>query len=1108
MEQFVKYVMKATVKCICDRQMVLSLSRFLLTLVLCLQGLLAYSQTGFNPPKNLTPDYSALKQSTTELLDKLKSSNYGNDFNTLKGTLSTLSSELSKENVSQMSVQALTESAKSEFEKLKSNSDLSNKVEELKGPFEKFKESGTTAFDRAKSLIDNGVAVSMPVTVPYLDNGPFAIRISFDSLRFVRGNDFDEVEDDNTLVNVDATFNFPFATSSDGSHVVRFHGDGIRLEGGNRASRIYLASDHRIDLMKNKVAIEILSAFPKGGKALGNCATGDSTWLDFDCNGVQDMSLCGRFLFSQSFITAATKGHETDTVMAYFSFMYSSGMIAKICFSDSFRVKGCGDFVFKVEDAIVDLSDERNGNGFSMPDGYWDESGLPVEAWSGFFLSKLAVRFPSNLDFNKKKDKQATLEVKNVLIDDYGFTGNFLLRDFIDTRGDDKNSGLALAVDTIGVSFWQGEFSDGLISGRADVPFLKKEEGKAAPGKDDGSDDGDGNNGDEIEGYPLGFRGHIGYNAAQDKYLYSINASLKADQHFKVPFTNKASIDITKDSYLEVGNENSEQKFGATLCLNGALNIESTLNLKGVRFEGLRLSSLSPHVAVKAFSLVGKAGFSVGGFGIELKKIGLKTPHVSVGGGTLSTAENEKDKADLSLEAQISLMAGEGGIGAGVGLDVHAEHENRWKVKGLTINKIMLDLDFSAFHLKGEIERFKNDNQYGDGFSGSMLLSLKEFGFGVQGEAKFGKVRQQDGKLLKYWFTNATADLSGAKILLFPPGVFLKSFSGGAYHHMSRESYATKETKVVQLASKDQYKPNKDIQFGFLAGVGAYFMDDKLCSANVEFEMNFNTNWGVNYVRLAGIASILAPLKVSDIKADGMIAGWLLAEYDRPNKTFHAEIEANINAFSGLLEGKANLQIHSDPKEWYFWMGTRSNPNYLKFASLVKAESYFMLGVIETPMPPMREKLAAKLNAAPSNAIGKEDQIQKGQGFAFGIALEAGGQLSLPLDILFAHFYFLAGTDIMVVNQNCGNLNWRASGQAYLCADGGVGATLYYPWWCKWHPCIKSKEFNILSGTVTTILTGEIPSPVKVSGELHVKCKLFFIPMPKINIKATIGKGC
>ena len=1062
----------------------------------------AQTDSGGSTPQNLSNDYSALKQSTSELIEKLKSTNYGHDFNALKSTLINLSTELSKAEPSKASVKQLTQSAKAEFENLKNNASLSNDVAGLSASFEDFSAKGAAALEHVAGLMENGLAVAMPVTVPYLDNGPFSIRIMFDSLRFVRKKVNDQERDDKTLVDVDAKFNFPFATSSDGSHIVHFKGKDVPLQGSSPV-RIYLLSTHKLDLMKNRVAVEILPALPKGGQSMAGCTSGDSTWLEFDCNGVRDMSLCGRFLFSTSFITPANPARSGDTITANFSFMYSSGMIAKVCFSDSFKVKGCGDFVFTVKDAIVDLSADQNGYGFSLPAGYWDEeASLPEEAWMGFFLSEMSVTFPKNLTLNNDPSAKSSLAVKNVLIDDYGFTGSFFLNEFVKTNS--NNAGLDLSLDTISVSFWQGDFSDGLIAGRANVPFLDENKSSNAKG------DGNKNSGAEMSGYNLGFRGRIGYNAAQDKFLYSISASLQADQQFKVPFTNMATITVSKDSYLEVGNANDDKSFEAALSLNGSLDINSTLSLKGVRFEGLRFSTMKPHVTVKSFSLVGTAGFTVGGFGIELKKLGLKTPNWSMDGGTATMAENEKDKADLELEAQISLMAGEGGIAAGVGLAVHAEHEKHWKVKGLTINKIMLDLDFSAFHFMGEIERFDEDDVYGDGFRGALMLTLKEFGFGVQGEALFGK-KVTDGKTTKYWFTKATADLSGAKIMLFPPGVFLKSFSGGVYYHMSRPVFSSSENKEVKLASSGEYKPDDEVGFGFMAGVGAYFMDPALCSANVEFEMNFNTHWGVNYVRLAGIASILKEMDINATKADGMIAGWLIAEYDRPNKTFHAEIGAEINAFS-ILKGSANMTIHSDPDDWYFWMGTRSNPNALEFAGLLTAKSYFMLGVIETPMPPMREQLAAQLGYSGVDAGSEtvQNSITTGHGFAFGIALEADGKLSIPLDIIYAHFKLLAGTDVLVTkpSQPCGSLDWRAYGQAYLSANGAVGASVYLPGWCKWHPCMKKKKFDILSGSVTTLIYGEAPSPIYVHGELHVKCKLFFIKLPKVDIGVSAGRKC
>lgn len=244
---------------------------------------------------------------------------------------------------------------------------LAEEEKDIEDVVEKVLEEGEKMLDETNSLMKNTFVNSMPVTIPYMDNSPFTIRLTFDSLRFIRGENLNSVDDDHSLVNVDATFKFPFAVSADNSHIVRFHGDGIRLEGGNSTSRISLVSNHQFELMKDRVTVEVLSKFPKGSKNLGDCASGDSTWLEFDCNGVRDMSLCGRFLFSKTFLEPATK-NDNDTIMAYFSFTYSKGMIAKICLSDSFKIKGCGDFVYKVTDAIVDLSDTRNGYGFSFPD--------------------------------------------------------------------------------------------------------------------------------------------------------------------------------------------------------------------------------------------------------------------------------------------------------------------------------------------------------------------------------------------------------------------------------------------------------------------------------------------------------------------------------------------------------------------------------------------------------------------------------------------------------------------------------------------------------------------------------------------------------------------
>lgn len=1048
-----------------------------------------------NTAANVSDDFSDLRKSAKNMLDNFKSDEVKESYKKLHSSLSSLVSELDKTEFSKESITELVDSVKSEMSRLQSDEGLKEMGETFKTSFDQLKTDANVAHKRLTNVLENGLGYTMPVTVPYLDDAPFAIKLTFDSLRFIRGDSLEVQTDDKIIVDADASFAFPFAVSSDSANVVRFRGKNVPLAGVNQTARISLASSHRIDLMKNKVAVEILSRFPKGGAELGACSTDDETWLEFDCNGVQDMNLCGRFVFNNAFISAASSEEGKETVYAYFSFRYRNGMVSKVCFSDAFKVKGCGDFIFRVTDAIADWSNEANANGFAFPSDYWD-NGLPEEAWTGFFLKKMEVTFPEDLDFNKKKEAEARLQASTVLIDDYGFTGNFLLTDFVDTKGDSvksDNSGLSLAIDSLGVSFWQGDLASGLIAGRVDAPFLSKLK-QESPSGDLEKDDGGNGNGDAMQGETFSFRGDIRYNASANQYLYNANVNLNKDTRFKVPFTNFATVDLTKDSYLEVHNKKAEKGIEGTLCLNGSLNIESSLKIKGVRFEGLKLSSESPHIGVKSAALVGSTDFSLAGFGIELKKLGFSSPKLNLNG--LDNLASKDEKFNLDLDAQISLMVG-GDIGAGVGVKVLSAFKNsHWKVEGLEIDKIMIDCDFSAFHLKGSVERKENDEVYGDYFAGGVLLMLKDFGFGVNGEVLFGN---KDG--MKYWFTKADVNLEGAKILLFPPGVFLKSFTGGAYHHASRESSVV--GKTISLAKMEDYKPNKDVQFGFLAGVGLYFMEKSLVAANVELEMNFNTHWGINYVRLTGIASILSELNkdTDSEKLKSIISAWLQAEYDRPNKTFHAEFEANIEV-KKVLTGNANMQIHTDPNTWYLWLGTRQHPNNLEFVGFLDAKSYFMLGQIPSSLPPMDEIMAAKQGITKSEAEGKDGEISMGKGFAFGVGLSARAKAALPLDIIYARFYIAAGTDLLVVHldeTSCGKADWRAMGRGYVLMGGKVGAVV---------PCLKRKDFRIFEAYAEALLAAQVPKPVYVSGELRLKCKVAFIDFPKLDISVSAGKMC
>mgnify|MGYP003292757641 CR=1 FL=1 len=67
---------------------------------------------------------------------------------------------------------------------------------------------------------------------------------------------------------------------------------------------------------------------------------------------------------------------------------------------------------------------------------------------------------------------------------------------------------------------------------------------------------------------------------------------------------------------------------------------------------------------------------------------------------------------------------------------------------------------------------------------------------------------------------------------------------------------------------------------------------------------------------------------------------------------------------------------------------------------------------------------------------------------------------------------------------------------------------VYYPWWCKFYPCIKGKKIDIFNGSVLAALSGEVPAPARVSGKLGFKCSIIFINLPTIDVDVTVGEGC
>jgi len=915
-------------------------------------------------------------------------------------------------------------------------------------------------FDDALDGFTNGYTTPMRIIGSKANS---SVDIGIDTIRYTReGADGAKGE---VTFDAHVDLQIPFAIE-DGkeSTKINFKGRNLNLVGGGESKLSLETELPPITIFENKISLQL----------------GQESYVTFDCDGIKVIGLKGAFIFDKEFIKPAAGCSHTE-VRAEFDIKVADwdDLMFKANFTCPFEISGGGGYVFEVKDLVVDFSTQTNVPGFTFPAGY--ETGFEDDnIWTGFALKEIKITPPSEIDeLDNGGKRDFSYKISDMLIDRFGLTGSFLATRAPNQGG--KNSGLNLSIDTIGITITQNHITGGILGGSANVPFLKDKDDKTLE---------------------LGISGQVQYDRQKKKLLYRLSGTGLNAQKYGVPFTKQADITLAQGCSFTIGNMNTQNKFGATLVLNGSLNINADLNLKGVRFEELKLSTLTPHFDWEYFGLVGSAGPSFAGFSLNLTKLEL--------------TKNGENEATLGVAAKIALMGDDMSIGAEAGFKIKATYEqdnNKWEFRGpIAIDKICLNMDFSAFRFDGCLVWFdKDDNpMYGDGFKGDIKLEIKSLGFKVGSIVYFGKTkynRENPNKpfddAFKYWFVKMTADVSGMNIMLFPPAVMLKSITGGVYQRMSNSLCVSaknmpkdvnKDVNKINLKSitdDPEYIPDKETSFGFMAGVGAYFGQENLVAIEVLLEMAFNSHNGLNYVSLKGLGSFLS----SEI-GKGMVKAGVFAYYNVEDKIFSLQAAVEID-FVKVITGKGTIDIYSSPKKWHCYVGTNTHPNNLNFAGIVKVKSYFMAGAIPSQLPPLNTKMLALFGAKSfSDAGQKGKDALDGKGFAFGISMGADCGFGQNKGFVFAYIDIDAGIDALInfsrlecgTGKNKKEGKWRGKGQLYCYMDGAAGVR------------IRKKKHKIISLTGAAMLQAEIPAPYYFEGKIAFKYKV-------LCVKGSVNKG-
>lgn len=927
------------------------------------------------------------------------------------------------------------------------------------------------------------VALARSRTVSYLDptkvqNLPLGIAREVGGNTFVIAIDSGRLTPQAAVVSAYAMVGLPGVKDS-----LAFEGQNIAINpggvGGSTVSRISLVSKQVIKI-SDQISL-VLS--PK-----------DPNYVEFDCSGFKDISLTGEFQFSRDLLVPDTAGGNVSSkVVATFQVLASdlSNMLFDINITP-FRLPYLQDVSFQIKNAVADFSDLANPAGASFPSDYQSAYQGNIGLWHGFYIQQLSIKLPNYL--KDANGRPMVITGSNMFIDPKGFSGTVAVSNLLSIA----NSGneWPFSIDNLSVSFSMGHLTGGSMSGAIGLPF--------------------------IGGDTLGYSATVAEknNALDLSFLVSLDDS----RTFSMPFGGTLKLD--KGSTL--GFTRKDNRLAGMANLAGSMFFDQP-ELKsgdqGLKFTNLQLSTEAPYILSGNFDA--NVNLSSSNFPISVSDIRLGVTKGKIG-IAVAVGLNLMDADDNSpaVTTTITLMAKVDSSGG----------RQRWAFDQVQVDKVLIkDLQISTLTLNGELDFYKNNPTYGNGFHGDITLTVEDvLPKGVSANVYFGSMPD-----FRYWHVDVYVPTT--IIPIFGP-LYMDGIIGGASYQMSKKTQWSADFNQLNKATtsapsdgltKAEYIPDRTAGLGLMAGLTMVVGQEKVANADAVLQVAFRKGGGLKSVEFTGGLYLLSSVngrQRGNAPSDGSPPGsvpayaWLDMLYDHDNKSFNAQLSAYINAF-GILKGTGpqgkvgDILLHFDPHTWYVYIGRPSSMLDLTVLDVATVQSYFMVGSQLDPFPQLPANVQSLCGNFNTNFMQDENAFASGQGIGFGAHFAASVGLpgrnadgsfksGFPLPI-FASFDCGLGADIMFRQYDsahcAGNTSpigiggWYASGQAYAYLQGSVGVC--------WSHC--RKKINFLSLGAAAVLQAKLPNPSWfrgiLAGHYSVLCGLI---KGSFNFNFTVGREC
>lgn len=828
------------------------------------------------------------------------------------------------------------------------------------------------------------------------------------------------------------------------------------------------------------------------------------TAVEFGCDGFEKLSAKIAFaLKSNSIQTIDGSGKPSGRLRADLSadIVDIDDYTVSFGFDKQFIVKGLNDYIFQLNGATLDQSYTSTSAMVQFPENYFgggtdDDRNM----WRGVAVTQAEVTLPDFMsgsgdntaaaqsqngqqtqaqtqasqqkpDDKTKKKERKKLTLSNVIIDGAGFSCNAAAQNVVATGTIDPNS-WDISIEDFEIGILQNQISGVGFGGKLNAP-------------------------------PLGQKSLLDYkaelNVSANKYM--VEAVLPDTADFPML---SGSLKLTPDSRITVEIDSSKVK--PELSLNGIISVNAAIGnqkdnnnmtLPDINFEGMTISPTKFHL--EHVGLTGK----------------LTTPKVAGFQLTINGIESFEDEkgesAGLAVDAEVHVTEKFTGK---AGLKLYGD-SHKWKFRSAEVGKINVSYEQSAFSIAGGVEFKNGDAVYGKGFRGDMEMKLLKGKLKVAAVAVFGKKDEY-----RYFLTDAfleTEPANGVKVS------FLNFYGvgGGLYYKMQQKKNSLGGDFGKSLSGIN-YVPDKDVAIGLMARTKFGFSgSDKLMDADVGLEIQFNKNWGVNFIQLRGDATFVCKdlgaglaqsiksnmdkiegaskgvvefkkEQLAEPKNDGVLRASMGMMFDIENETFTSDLKAYLNV-GDMLRGSgpndqlgfANIYVSKD--KWYTYIGTPKERCGVKLFDFASASSYFMMGDdIPTALPVMPDKIQEILSFDQKSELENRPDastLSSGKGIAMGVRLDV--DINADLKLFYASLGLGMGTEFLLNNygQNAhckgssdpiGINGWFAQAQAWAWVDANIGMRVKL--------LGKERKYNIIKGEMASYMKGSGPNPFSFTG--------------------------